>query len=166
MSEPRGETGEPVPAAAGAAAALVIGIGNRLRGDDGAGPLVADRLRAAGLAAVEHSGEGAGLIEAWQGAALVVIVDAMRSGAEPGTIRRFDAAAATLPTGLFHYSSHQFGLAEAIETARLLDRLPPRLIVYGIEGVRFGFGDPLSGAVARAVAELGERIARDIGVPP
>lgn len=148
------------PAAAGGV--LVIGVGNRLRGDDAAGPLVADRLSGAGVAAIEHSGEGAGLIEAWQDAAAVILVDATRSGAEPGTIRRFDAAAVTLPRGTFQYSSHLFGLAEAIETARLLDRLPPRLIVYGIEGARFDFGAPLSDPVALAVAAVGERILQEI----
>jgi hydrogenase maturation protease len=46
---------------------LILGIGNRFRADDGVGPAVAGRLRALGIPAGEHSGEGAGLMEAWEG---------------------------------------------------------------------------------------------------
>ena len=55
-------------------------------------------------------------------------------------------------------STHLIGLADALELARALGRLPPRVVVYGIEGHRFGVGDPVSPAVAaavdRVVAEL------------
>ncbi len=149
--------------AAGRDAVRVIGVGNPYRSDDGVGPFVAARLRERGLAAEDHSGEGAGLIEAWQGGGTVIVIDATRSGSPPGAIRRFDAAAATVPTGTFHYSTHLFGLAEAIETARALGRLPPQLIIYGIEGQEFGFGDGLSDPVTRAAAEVVERIIGELG---
>lgn len=140
---------------------LIIGIGNRLRSDDGIGPAVADRLNAMGIAAQEHSGEGAGLIELWNAAEEAVIVDATRSGAEAGTIIRLDART-PLPRTAFHYSSHLFGLAEAVETARALGRLPDRLVIWGIEGAVFGFGDALTPAVAGACDEVARRIACEI----
>ncbi|MBP2314798.1 hydrogenase maturation protease [Azospirillum soli] len=138
---------------------LVLGIGNRYRSDDAVGPVVADRLAALGLPAREHSGEGAGLIEAWSGAGRVVVVDATQSGAPPGTVRRLDAGAEALPVGMFRYSSHRFGLAEAVETARALGRLPESLVIYGIEGRAFGFGEALSTEVAEAVEEVVRRVA-------
>ncbi len=138
---------------------VILGIGNRYRSDDAVGPAVADRLAALGLPAREHSGEGAGLIEAWSGAGRVVVVDAMQSGAKPGTVRRLDAGAEALPTGLFRYSSHRFGLAEAVETARALGRMPASLVIYGIEGRAFGFGETLSPEVAEAVEEVVWRVA-------
>ncbi|MGQ9368545.1 hydrogenase maturation protease [Azospirillum sp. ST 5-10] len=144
----------------------VIGIGNRFRSDDGVGPLVADRLAALGLDAVEHSGEGAGLIDAWDGAGRVVLVDATRSGGAPGTLVRLDALAAPLPRDLLRCSSHRFGVAEAVETARALGRLPPALIVYGIEGARFDFGLALSPAVADAVDEVVRRVRAEITPAP
>ncbi|WP_029008301.1 hydrogenase maturation protease [Azospirillum halopraeferens] len=143
---------------------LVLGIGNRLRSDDGVGPRVADRLAAAGVAAAEHSGEGAGLMAAWEGAERVVLVDATRSGAAPGTLVRLDATAQALPRDLLRCSSHLFGVAEAVETARALNRLPPVLIVYGIEGGRFDFGESLTPAVAAAAGEAARRIAGELGV--
>lgn len=141
---------------------LVLGIGNRFRSDDGVGPVVADRLRALDIPAEERSGEGADLIDAWQGHDAVIVVDACRSGVAPGTVLRIDATAGPLPTGLFHHSSHLFGLAEAVETARALGRLPPRLTVYGIEGAAFGFGDALSPAVDAAAEEVVRRVATEV----
>lgn len=129
---------------------LVIGVGNRWRRDDGVGPWVVDRLAAHGVAGVALSGEGAQLMDAWRGAHRAVIVDASQSGAAAGTVRRFEATETAVPTGLFHYSSHLFSVAEAIEMARILRRLPQRLTVYGIEGRDFSQGEGLSAEVAAA----------------
>ncbi len=142
--------------------ALVIGVGNRDRGDDAVGPVVAERLAARGIDAVEHSHDGAALLDAWAGRGTVVLVDAMRSGVEPGTIRRFDASRERLPKGAFGVSSHLFGPLEAVETARALGRLPPILIVFGIEGGSYRFGEPLSPAVERAARTLVDRIVDEL----
>ncbi len=139
----------------------ILGVGNGFRRDDGAGPWVAARLAEQGWPADTHSGEGAGLMDAWDGCAAAVIVDALQSGATPGTVRRFDAHEEVLPAGLFRASSHLFGVAEAVETARVLGRLPPTLVIYGIEGGDFGFGEGLTPAVADACAAVLDRIRRD-----
>ena len=139
----------------------MIGIGHRFRGDDAAGPEVADRVTALaplGVAVLEHHGEGSDLMERWQGYAVVALVDAMRSGAPIGTIRRFDGAE-PLPAPWFPNSSHLFGVAQAIELARTLDRLPPKLLVWGIEGARFDLGAGLSPAVAQAVETVAAEVA-------
>ncbi|MBP2291654.1 hydrogenase maturation protease [Azospirillum rugosum] len=141
---------------------LILGIGNRYRSDDAVGPLVADRLAALGLPAREHSGEGAALIEAWDGADRVILVDATQSGAAPGTIRRLDAAAEPLPAAFFRYSTHRFGLAEAVETARALGRLPASLVVYGVEGRCFDFGEGLSEEVGAAVERVVSMVEREV----
>ena len=145
--------------------ALIIGVGNEYRRDDGAGIVVARRLRArlpAGVTVIENSDEGASLMEAWQDAASVILVDAVASGAEPGAIHRFDAFGRQLPLGFFHYSTHAFSVAEAVEMARALDRLPATLIVYGIEGQDFSFGVGLSAAVERAAASVVERVMEEL----
>jgi hydrogenase maturation protease len=132
---------------------MVIGVGTRWRGDDAAGLEVARRLRGR-VAAHEHEGDGAGLIEAWTGAADVVVVDAATSGAAPGTVRRFDARAEPLPARALRSSSHAFGVADAVELARALERLPDHLEVIAIEGADFSAGVQLSSAVERAIDEL------------
>jgi hydrogenase maturation protease len=140
---------------------LILGIGNRWRCDDGFGPMAADRLAALGFDAREHSGEGAGLMAAWEGFSRVIMIDASSGGGPPGTIRRLDASAETLPRGFFRYSSHLFGLAEAVETARALGTLPPGLVVYAVEGESFTFGEGLSPSVAAALDDVVTRVAAE-----
>ena len=136
---------------------LVIGLGNPFRGDDGVGRVAASRLRETkmpGVVVREETGEGAALMEAWKNAAHVILIDATQSGAAPGTIHRLDATRDAVPSRFFHYSTHTFGVAEAVELARSLNQLPPRLILFGIEGRDFSAGEKLSPQVAGAVDEL------------
>jgi hydrogenase maturation protease len=126
---------------------------------------VARRLRTmapAGVSIDEREGEPAGLLDAWEGAESAVIVDAVSSGASPGTLHRFDAVTDPLPTATFGHSTHALGLAEAVELGRALGRLPGRLIVYGIEGQRFDAGAGLSPAVDRAVDRLCEKLRAEL----
>ncbi|MCI0488472.1 MAG: hydrogenase maturation protease [Blastocatellia bacterium] len=147
------------------APAYVICIGNPYRGDDAAGLRVARLLKekaSRDFKIIEASGEGAALIEAWADAVRVIIVDAVVSSAEPGTVHRLDVQSQSVPQGFFRYSTHAFGLAEAIELARALDRLPASMIVYGIEGKSFDAGDALSEEVERAAREVAERVLREV----
>jgi hydrogenase maturation protease len=136
---------------------LLIGIGNEFRTDDGLGVFVVREVRRRGIGGieiVEHTGEGASLMEAWKGAGVVLLVDAVYSGAEPGIIHRIDVGKASLPKRVQPHSSHAFGVSEAIEMARELRRLPALTLLYGIEGERFDNGVGLSDPVVRSVPEL------------
>lgn len=145
---------------------LVIGVGNTFRGDDGVGLVVAARLRELalpGVTVLEQSGEGTTLLAAWEQAAYVIVVDAVQSGAEPGTIHRLDVTERPIPAQFgSHFSGHAFGVAGAVEMARLLGKLPQRLIVYGIEGLAFTTGQGLSlaveGGVETAVAQIQQEL--------
>jgi len=133
----------------------IIGCGNRDRGDDGAGVLVAERLRGLGLEAEARSGEALDLIEAWSGADDVVVVDAVVTGAPAGTVQVWDGPV----RGSVSTSTHGFGVAEAVRLAGALDRLPVRLRIYGIEGTQFNVGTEPSPEVNRAVEEVIGQIA-------
>lgn len=138
---------------------LILGVGNRYRRDDGVGPAVIDRLpEMAGVDVCTASGEGVSLMHRWQGYETVMVIDAVSSGGQPGTLYCFDISDETLPVSFFHYSSHAFGLAEAVEMARVLNWLPPDLIVFGVEGQDFGSGEGLSPAVAAVLPELVQKI--------
>jgi hydrogenase maturation protease len=143
---------------------LVIGIGNEFRGDDGVGFYIARKLKERKLENVdiiEASGEGTELLTIWENRGKTLIVDAVSSGAIAGTIYRFDIQKEPLPTKLFSsQSTHAFGIAEAIELGKTLNRLPSSLVVYGIEGKTFGFGAELSSEVEKAAEDV---IARIIG---
>ena len=140
---------------------LVIGIGNELRGDDAAGLEVARRLSSNEFEVREHAGEGVDLLEMWSGIDAVVLVDAVRSGAPPGTLHRIDASHEPVPARLSRTSSHAIGAAEAIELARALGRLPGTVVVYGVEGMDYSAGAELSPAVVPAIARAAEAITRE-----
>ena len=146
---------------------MFLGVGNLHRADDGVGPLVAEHLLAdkkfmkKGIHVQPHSGEGASLIHVWEGADRVVIVDAMKSDAPLASIHRFDAAAQKLHNGVFRYSSHLFGLAEAVEMSRMLGSLPKQMVIYGIEGQEFTFGAELSPEVKAALPDVEEAVRKE-----
>jgi hydrogenase maturation protease len=144
---------------------LVIGLGNDYRGDDAVGRALARRLQPIvgdDVRVMEESGEGASLIEAWKGADFVILIDAVHSGGAAGTIHRFDTAIQQVPGSFFHYSTHAFSVAEAVELARALDQLPSRLIVYGIEGKNFDSCVGLSPEVAAAAKEVFRMVKQEL----
>jgi hydrogenase maturation protease len=141
---------------------LILGCGNRQRGDDAAGILVAEQLRALGIAAEVCTGEVTELMDAWSGADDVIVIDAVVTGAPAGAVHVWDGRrlpAFATSTG----STHGLGVAQAIELARALDCLPARLRVYGIEGKRFEIGSQVSPEVERAIEEVVGQIAAKTG---
>ena len=140
---------------------LIIGCGNRERSDDGAGTMVAQRLRQLGIDTHSRAGEATDLIEAWKGADDVIIVDAVVTGAPVGTVHVLEGWQ-PLSTVRTTASTHGLGVAEAIGLAHVLNRLPARLRVYGIEGGRFDSGDEISPEVQRAIEEVVQRIITDV----
>jgi hydrogenase maturation protease len=134
---------------------LVIGMGNDFAGDDAAGRLVVRGLRgASGFDRAECHGAAADLVTLMEGRQRVLIVDACRSGATPGTLHRLDAGTGDLPPWLRSISSHGIGLAEGVALARTLGVLPPRVEVWAIEGEDFATGAGVSPAVADCIAAV------------
>ena len=135
------------------------------RSDDAAGYIVAHSLTNKSLphtAVIEESGEGAVLMDSWKNVEAVVLVDAVSSGSKPGTIHRFDAHKDIIPSRFFHYSTHAFSVAEAVEMARVMNRLPSKMIIYGIEGRNFQTGVGLSPEVQQSVPEVIQSIIQDV----
>ena len=145
---------------------LVIGIGNRYRGDDAVGPAVAERLRAEvppSVGVMTNDGDGLlDLVLGWSDVGTAILVDAASSGAEPGTIHRFEGINPAAFDRLARCSTHSFGVVEAVELGRALGRLPPRLIVYAVEAESLGYGQGLSPHVHAAVDDVAARIGTEI----
>jgi hydrogenase maturation protease len=141
----------------------IVGYGNPERGDDAAGLLAAERLRAQWFEAVSVSGDALELLESWQGATEVIIVDAVVTGAPAGTIHVWDGA----KPRAFHASNstHGMGLLEALELGRTLHRLPARISIWGIEGRAFELGSEMTPAVKNAIREVTQRIASKALIP-
>lgn len=142
----------------------IIGLGNELRGDDAVGLMAARRIRQEvgdRAEVIEAEMAGVGLIDLMQGARVAILIDAARSGQSPGTIHRLDASAGPIALLMFPHSSHALGISEALELARALGVLPPRVIVYGIEAGNMEAGKVLSSPVAKALDEVVERVLQE-----
>lgn len=135
---------------------LLIGVGSPFRGDDAVGPLVVRQAAASAGDDVEvvELADPAGLLDVWDGADTVVVVDAVVSGGEPGTVVTLDAIRDPLPaSGWASGGTHALGLAAAVELSRTLGRLPGRLTVVGVEVADTTPGAALTAAVSAAVPE-------------
>jgi hydrogenase maturation protease len=137
--------------------AIVIGVGNEYRHDDGAAIEVIKRLRRRhlpGVSLVITDGEPSRLIDLWESAELAMVIDAIRTlGSDPGRIHQFTVDEAVADPGT-SASSHGLGLGEAVELGRALGRMPQRLIILAIEGVDFSVGLGFSPAVADGIHDL------------
>lgn len=140
--------------------AVVIGVGNRWRQDDAAGPLVLDTLRDrldADISLVESDGEPTRLIDAFAEAEVVVLVDAVKTGATPGTVHRFTSD--ELPEGMgIGQSSHLVGLIGTIELGKLLGKLPNGLVLIGIEASNFDHGEGMTDPVTAGVKAAADAV--------
>lgn len=136
---------------------LVIGIGNEWRRDDGAGLAVVRSLAGSpGVTIRELPDAGLDLLEGWRGFSDVIVVDAMRSGLPPGSVRWFSWQA--VPAAAFGLTTHAIELRGALELAHALGRLPASVRVCGIEGARFDEGRELSASVAEAIPAAVQQI--------
>lgn len=144
---------------------LIIGVGSPYRCDDSVGLEILKQLRHHDLTNVhlmERSGEGSDIMDIWQNYDHVILVDAVQSNSKPGTIHRIDAKEEKVPTDFFHYSTHAFGVAEAVEMARTLGELPNHVVIYGIEGKDFDIGKKMSPEIEHSADKVVHKIIDEI----
>jgi hydrogenase maturation protease len=135
---------------------VVIGLGNRDRGDDAVGLAVADRLATHVVPADVLAWERPelDLLDVLPRYDRVVVVDAVRSGAAPGTVHE-DPTVLKDPTGL---GSHGFGLAAVLELADALGRTAPRVHLLLVEIGPVEHGRALTPAVRAAADDVLDRL--------
>src|SRR5205807_10410065 len=116
----------------------------------------------AGVQLATSLGETTELIDLWQGRDLAILVDAVRARpAHPGRVHHL-VVADMHHEGIRAASSHGLDLGEAIELARVLDRLPKRLALYAVEVDDVGHGQGLSPPVAAAAKHLADEIYAEV----
>lgn len=123
---------------------LVLAVGNPSRGDDAVGPLLAERLVAAGLPGVEVLIDFQLQVEHaldLEHRERVVFVDACVDADAPVVVRRVFAG------GHFAHTSHALAPAQVLDTyRRVTGREPPPAWLLGVRAERFALGDGLSPA--------------------
>ena len=142
----------------------VIGVGNTYRRDDGIGPAAADaigQLGRPGVTVTVTDGEPTQLLDAWTGAALAIVIDAVLCDpAAPGRVHR--TGLCDLPPGAGTASSHSLGIPEAVELADVLGLLPARLVVFAVEVADVHFGTGMSAEVAAALPDIVDAVTQEL----
>lgn len=139
---------------------LIVGCGNLLRGDDAVGPVLVRNLWERGLPRGVRCADGGtgGMDVAFQmrGVPHVILVDACRSGAEPGALFEVpgDEVEHLPPLSGIHLHAFRWDHALAFARWLLKDHYPPKVTVYLIEAARLDLGEPLSAPVDAAMRRL------------
>ena len=135
---------------------LVLGVGNALLGDDGAGLLVLAELErdaekwADQVEFLDGGTQGLALLDRIANRRVLLVLDAVALGAEPGTVhvlRGWKHAGGRAST------AHESNVAELLQASTLLGECPEQVTVIGIEPARIATGIGVSDAVAKAVSE-------------
>jgi len=134
---------------------LVLGLGNILLRDEGAGVRLVERLEercelAPEVEVLDGGTSGMDLIHTIADRDALIVCDAVRSESPPGTVIRIagDELPAFFRTRL---SPHQLGLSDVLAALSLLERVPPRVVLIGIVPQDLDLGVELSPTVQRAL---------------
>lgn len=134
----------------------ILAIGNRLKGDDAAGPLVCDKLANRTSAALIDSGS---VPENYIGPVrtsepeLLLIIDAVELGCPPGTVKILD------PESLSRFTSSTHAPSPRLFIDLLRADLPVTALLIAVQPVETGLGTSLTPAVQTAVNELADALA-------
>ncbi len=148
---------------------LVLGIGNLLLGDDGAGLHVLESLSRdprlpAGADLVDGGTLSFTLLPLLEDADAWIVVDAARLEAPPGTVRVMQAADmdrfVARPGGM---SVHEVSLAELMDMVRLRGDLPRRRAFVAIQPERVDWGERAEPAVQAAIPRAAEAVVELLG---
>ncbi|MDR5672179.1 Ni,Fe-hydrogenase maturation factor [Halalkaliarchaeum sp. AArc-CO] len=146
----------------------VVGVGNPIMGDDGVGKRVIDELetssdeRTNGVV-LTHAGTTAFFaLEAMSGCRKAIVVDAIETGAEPGTVHRYRYVDGAFAGEVPEMTMHDFSFAEALRAGRDAYDIPDELLVFGIEPARIEATLELSDRIERGVPELVDLVLEEL----
>ena len=141
----------------------MVGLGNRLQGDEALGAIAVARLADELPADLHEDVElidggtlGVGLLPYLDGFAGLVLVDVIEAGSEPGTLVELDPAGLNPTAGAL--GVHELGVAELLGALRLLAHEAPRVRIIGLQPQPIGLGLELSEPLAAALPRLVGRV--------
>jgi hydrogenase maturation protease len=163
-----GRVTDRIPPVTQRASKLVVGVGQVLKHDDGVGVRAVEVLASLPLPPdVEVFDAGVGgweLADQFMGRELVIIIDAIDAGEEPGAVFRLgpDELRPQHVTGM---SLHDLHLLDALEETRLLGAAPGRVVVFAIQEQDVSAGLGLTPAVEAALDRTLRLILRELELP-
>ena len=144
---------------------LIAGIGNILLGDDGVGPYVVRTLGANyifddGVEIVDVGTPALDFIDLLDGLDLLIVVDAIRDGAEPGTVKVYEKAELLRHTPGVRMDPHSPALIESLLAAEFYGSGPREVALVGVQGARYEAGCSLSEVVQASVEQTVHEVLR------
>ena len=145
---------------------LILGLGNVLCGDDGLGAVAIARLRARyeipeGMSVLDGGTLGLSLLPYVEDAEKVILVDAIRAEAPPGSFVRLEGEEVG-PAVAGRLSVHQVGVADLLDAARWRGRLPEELVLLGLVPETLEVGLTRSARVEAGLAGLVDRVVEEV----
>lgn len=143
---------------------LILGLGNILLSDEGAGIKAVEELNrrydvSEAVEIIDGGTMGLELLPYFEGRSHVLIIDAVKTGKTPGTIVRIDDP----PTYFSSKTSfHQIGLSDVMGVAAIMDNLPEYIVLFGIEPKRLSTSLNLSSDVARNIHRLVDMVVSEL----
>lgn len=143
---------------------LVLGLGNLLLSDDGVGPVLVEQLANTAenwngrVEFLDGGTQGLALLGQISGRQALIIVDALKMGAPAGTIHRLTLNELREVTPGRGNSGHEGNAGELLAVAQLLDQLPERLFVVGVEPEKIATGIGLSARVQEALEDASSQV--------
>lgn len=164
---PARSTGRPA-----AGATLVLALGNPLRGDDGAGAAVLERLRRCvplpgEVDLIDGGTPGLETVLLLQGYRRAMIIDAADMRLAPGDWRRLPSKGGALACGDLSagHTLHSAGLAEALALGEALGVLPEAIEVFAVQPLEVGWAPGLSRPVQACIADVADAILERLNRP-
>lgn len=145
---------------------LVLGLGNMLCEDDGAGvaavnALVAGYVVPDGVRVIDGGTMGMSLLPWIRSARKLIIVDAIASDSPPGTLVRLEGKDVA-HAAAHRMSVHQVGVLDLLDSNRLMGDGPDEIILCGVVPEAMGLTVDLTPAVQAALPGLVERVVEEM----
>lgn len=142
---------------------VVLGIGNILLSDDGAGVHVARHLEAllekrTDVQVIDAGTLSFTLAPVIEDADRLIVIDAAQLHAAPGTVRTYLGTEFDSFLGKAKLTVHEVGLVDLIDIARLMDAVPPQRAIVAVQPLCATWGSSLTKDVDAAVPEIASRV--------
>jgi len=147
---------------------LILGLGNVLMDDDGAGVVVVNDLKnclkeSEHLKIIDGGTLGLDLLNYIQWAEKLIIVDAIDMDFEPGTVIKAEGEDID-PIFESKLSPHQMGLKDILLAAELLDQRPKDIVLFGIQVKSINMNMTLSDEVSKNLSKLKEHVLKELKI--
>jgi len=136
---------------------LVLGLGNLVHSDDGAGIHAVQRMQTdarvpSDVVIIDGGTQGLSLLPHISGFERLLVIDAVDAGEPPGTLIRLEGRALADMPG--NASVHPLGFSDLMVAMKLLGDLPAEVVVFGVQPMSTEWSAELTPPVEKALSPL------------